>query len=145
MMLSFGIQHSDAALNLIWVALCVSALLWQLLSQSRRTGFSSQVLRRDGLAVFLAAVALFPCISASDDRVRLRDLDAAQTTQSTVQKGIGDNLTLSLQLEDLEHAQAATVFSLLLFLSFLLMVRIEDATCIPLARANSASRGPPSF
>jgi hypothetical protein len=141
MMLSLGIQHADAALNLIWVLLCVSALLWQW----KRTGFSSQMLRRDGLAVFLAAVALFPCISASDDRIRLRDLDAAQTAQNTLQKGLGDNVPLSMQLEDLEHAQAATLVSLFLFLSFLLMVRIEDATCIRLARANSASRGPPSL
>src|SRR5690349_9713945 len=105
-MLSFGIQHSDAALNLLWVALCVSALLWQW----KRTGFSSAVLRKGGLAVFLAAVALFPCVSASDDRVQLRSLGSAQSTDTSVQKVLHDNFPLSLQLEDLEHAQASTVF-----------------------------------
>ncbi len=94
--------------------------------------------------LFLAAVALFPCISASDDRVRLQDFDSAQGA-SSVQKTHGDNLPLSLQLEDLEHAQAATVYSLLLILSFLLMVRIEEATCIRLAYTEASSRGPPSL
>src|SRR5215470_8445689 len=92
------VTHADALLNLIWVAVCVSALAWQYV-RARAAGT---------MAVFLAAVALFPCISASDDRVRLRDMDSAAGQYSTLRKSSGENLPLTVQLEDLEHAQAPT-------------------------------------
>jgi hypothetical protein len=132
-MSSASLIHADAALNLIWVVLCVSAIVWQW-TRARAAGT---------LAVFLAAVALFPCISASDDRVRLLDLDAAAGNRTAVKKSVAENLPLTLQLEDLEHAQPPTSVSFLPTLSFALMVHTEDAACIRRTRANSSSRGPP--
>jgi len=58
----------DAALNLLWLAICVSALgglaVWELRT---RTGSRRQYrLQRLG-AVLLVGVSLFPAVSSSDD------------------------------------------------------------------------------
>ena len=135
-----GSIHADTLLNLAWAAICISALVWQWHRGGKQIRFT-----RGGMAVFLAAVALFPCISASDDLVRLREMNDYQGVGQSLRKSTADLVPLTLQLEDLEHAQAASFVTFLLILSFLLMVPREDAEYWRLASVNASSRAPPSL
>jgi len=132
----------DTALNLTWALLCVSALglLWW---RDRRSANRDPRARlRRTLSIFVAAVALFPCISASDDRVRLLDLDSLLSTHSAVSSAHTEN-PLAMQLEELEHAQPTLAFVLILILCFFLMVRSEEAGFGRSTARDSHSRAPP--
>ena len=63
------------ALNVVWVAAALVALGLLVYHERRRYSHLRDRFRR-GFAVFLAAVALFPCISASDDLVRFGQMPA---------------------------------------------------------------------
>ena len=86
----------DTILNLAWAIACVAALGWHTWRDCqagvRNQGFCS----RRTLSVILAALSLFPCISATDDRVRLAEFDWSADRPSCV----GQNQPHNLQLED---------------------------------------------
>lgn len=131
----------DTALNLGWALVCIGAVLWLLWRGPAHTRTHKGLIRvYRGVSVFLAAVALFPCISASDDRIQLQDLEAVVNHTPGLDH---DNLALTAQLEAIEHGQAATPFVLMLsWCSFLLTPAAEPVqqhTPCPAA----LSRGPP--
>ena len=67
---------SDTVLNLVWVLLALASfacLAVVELRHRRAGGLRGRV--RLGLAVLAATVALFPCVSASDDLVTLKQLE----------------------------------------------------------------------
>ena len=110
---------TEAILNLVWVLLCIGALSGQLWRDQRRVG-SRAVRWQRVVSVLLAAVALFPVISASDDRLRLADLHAAAPPASAAfDRGQMHEAALSPPLEDPEHGQiAAPVLLFTFFVSF---------------------------
>src|SRR5689334_22520044 len=57
----------DSALNFLWCAIGVGALLALLLSERRKEPRQSTGRSRRLVAVFLTTVSLFPCVSATDD------------------------------------------------------------------------------
>lgn len=102
-------MHFDTALNLVWALVGVVALGALGVSELRRGAVTLQSRCRRGIAVLVATVALFPCISASDDLVCLEQLQVGpakraefaqgQTKESNQRLG----LSLALQLESLEN------------------------------------------
>ena len=139
-------SYIDTALNLAWVLLCLGALLCHWIRERRHSGVRSHRVRvHRMLSVLLAAVSLFPCISASDDAVRLRSLGSGMDGQMTFDQSRSANLPLMAQLEDLEHAQIAAPFTLVLVLCFFLFVALEQFTPLRAFHPDSLSRGPPAF
>ena len=106
--------HLDTALNLMWAAISVSALLWfARLERNRGRRVSPHGRYRRLFAVCLMAVVIFPSISDSDDLFHFSLLQIP-TRQSG---GFGsapqedrqekDNLQLARLLETLEHFQVS--------------------------------------
>jgi len=110
---------TEAILNIVWVLLCVGALSYHFWRDRRRAGSRTRALRwQRAISVVVAAVALFPVISASDDRLRLADLySASPPQQASLDRGKVDHSLLSPSLEDPEHGQTTgprLIFELLI-------------------------------
>lgn len=108
-------MHFDVALNLIWAIVGAVSLVILGVSELRRGVTTLRSRCRRGIAVFIATVALFPCISASDDLVCLKQLNFGASmgmeqfgpqSKSSNEKS---NLSLALQLESLEHSQISSM------------------------------------
>src|SRR5450432_3318201 len=97
------------ALNVLWALLGAAVLLANLRSERRRTSGRGGLRRWS--AVLLVVLALFPCISASDD-----ELGFASLRTSTQSSGAADPVTQQLirALQALEgcHVSAQFVLSL---------------------------------
>ena len=76
------VNKTEFILNLAWMLLCAGALGTQVWRDRFRKGSSNRSLRLRSLSVLIAALALFPVISASDDRIRLADLETISVQQS---------------------------------------------------------------
>ncbi len=73
----------DAVLNLVWGLMAVGSLAAFGLAELRgRRRSKSRRPWHQGLAVFVAAVALFPCISASDDILRFEQLEVGAQAEA---------------------------------------------------------------
>ncbi|MCU1238505.1 MAG: hypothetical protein JWP63_6472 [Candidatus Solibacter sp.] len=108
----------DAALNLLWLAISVSALLW-----FSQRGSNRGRLRRF-FAVCMMAVAIFPSVSDSDDllnfsllRIPTNHRGGVGTVPTPEDSREKDNLHLARTLETLEHYQVSGfyIISLALF------------------------------
>jgi hypothetical protein len=106
--------HLDTALNLLWAAISVSALLWFALvewNRGRRVSRHGSFKRL--FAVCLMAIAIFPSISDSDDLFHFSLLQVPNRQSG----GFGsapqedrqekDSLQLARLLETLEHFQVS--------------------------------------
>ncbi len=140
----------DAALNLVWALVGAVALgALAVRDVRRRTPFWDRC--RGALAVFIASVALFPCVSASDDLVRFERLQVSSQAASAVasplpeKRGEKPALYLARLLESLENFQISTACRFLVTLFFLALVaafshqRVERPLPCPLGRS------PPRF
>ena len=137
---------TEIILNLAWMLLCIGALsaqVWmdRLRSRSAKRPFQ---LRRS-LSVLIAALALFPVISASDDRIRLADLNATPVQSSTVESGQMHNLLSSAPLEDPEHGQTAEPFFLISIVCLFLIARPEIAALVRWFSISAVGRAPPAL
>src|SRR5579863_3961932 len=76
-------EYANSLLNLAWLALCIAAFTWLLVSTRRRGESSGRLVMGRALALALALVSLFPCVSASDDSVRLALLNAQASADTS--------------------------------------------------------------
>ena len=136
------------ALNLIWVAAALSAL--GLLAWRERHRFSRLRDRfRRGFAVFLAAVALFPCISASDDFVRFGQMasnpNAATEMAAATPDASGEGRTIHLAqlLQVLESFQLSAAARLLVALGFFSLTPSAAESGPERSVPSPSSRAPP--
>ena len=138
-------MFADTMLNLAWAAVCLAAFAWFVAVERRR--ISRRALISRAVALALALVSLFPCVSASDDAVRLQFFSAggdhhAPGAPQPDKKNLG---TLVRQLETLDSVQISVVlvlcFCLYLFAVALTEVH-ESVERFPLIRAG---RAPPSI
>jgi hypothetical protein len=149
-------EYANSALNFAWVAVCVAAFTWFLLSTARREGSRrvlpsrvllssvrmssvrmSRVLMCRALALGLALVSLFPSVSASDDSIRMDLLDAQLTADSSGQSSWSahhkpaDELlaVVARLLEVLESAQVTAILAFSVTLcSFALALALAPAS-----------------
>jgi hypothetical protein len=140
----------DTALNLVWILLVAGAMGAFALIEARRFRDSSRRARlKRGLAVFVAMVALFPCISASDDLVTLRTFRALshhaapESMSQQDAKTTHPPLDLARLLEVLENFQIARASILVLVFTFLALVARPSVVGITQSLAAASERSPP--
>jgi hypothetical protein len=131
-------------LNLGWAVLCIGGVLWHLWWTHRYApAISRRVHFYRTVSVFLAAVSLFPCISASDDRIRLRDLDTAGTNSAALTSGYDSNYQLIAQLQDIEHGRTTAPFVFVPALSSVPLIQQERPVIVRASHRDTPSRAPP--
>jgi len=92
--------------------------------------------------VLIAALALFPVVSASDDRIRLTDLSAAPPQQVAFDNG--HNMP-SAALEDPEHGQTAEPFLLTIIVCLFLIAHREQSALSRWFPISALGRAPPQL
>ena len=140
----------DAGLNLLWALMGVVALGALAVRDARR-----QVRLRDrcrsALAVFIASVALFPCVSASDDLVRFDRLQVSSPAANAVtsplpaKRGPRAALCLARLLESLENFQISTTCRFLITLYLLALVGAISRQGVERPLPCPFGRSPPCF
>jgi hypothetical protein len=136
-------------LNLLWGLGAVAAIGLLAFQERRRVSRLRDRCRRS-FVVFLAAVALFPCISASDDLVRFgvmpaalraegAKLDAAVPANSSSSHAVH----LARLLEALESFQIAVAIEALVALCFFTWVLFAAEFASERITLSSTSRAPP--
>lgn len=136
-------------LNLFWALGAVSAIGLLAFRERRRRSRLRDRCRR-GFVVFLAAVALFPCISASDDLVRFGVMPAALRSQGTkvqaavpARSGSSHAVHLARLLEALESFQIAVAIEVLIALCFFTWVLFAAEFAAERIALSPTSRAPP--
>ena len=138
-----AVTKTEALLNLLWVTVCAGALGLHFWRNYFREGAQTQAVRlRRTLSVLLAAVALFPCISASDDRVRLGDLDSAPVSQTAYNRPHLGAVLLPI-LEDPEHGQTVAPFVFAAMASSFATVSVESPVLVKGVSFATLGRAPP--
>ncbi|MEO8597178.1 MAG: hypothetical protein ABI759_27920 [Candidatus Solibacter sp.] len=142
--------HLDVALNLVWLAISFAALLWFARREwkSGRRAISHGRLQRL-FAICLMAVALFPCISDSDDlfHFSLLQVPTSQTggvgTEPHEERQEPSNLQLQRLLETLEHFQVSAFYLFLFTLCCLALALFLRVSSYSRATRCYAGRAPP--
>jgi hypothetical protein len=140
------VAKTEVILNLVWMLLCIGALAAQVWMDRLRSGAGNRTIRlRRSLSVLIAALALFPVISASDDRVRLADLYATPSQGMAVESGQMHSLLSSAPLEDPEHGQTAEPFFLVAIVCLFLIARPQVAALARWFSISAVGRAPPAL
>jgi hypothetical protein len=144
-------MYADSLLNWGWTGICLATFAWFLISAWKGRLQNRHANPRQAVALALALVSLFPCISASDDSARLKywnlqgspDTPAYRADSSS--RNDSERLTALVRLlEVLEACQAAVtkLFSLVLTLFALVAaLRLSRTECVSPWRAG---RSPPA-
>ena len=136
--------QTEALLNLFWVLVCLTGWGVHLWRNRNHNAQSWTARLRRTLTVLVAAVALFPCISASDDRLRLGSSDTLPANQLAFDHSRLNN-ALNPILEDPEHGQTSAPQLLAFFVSFFVMVRVETPPPVRWFPLSSLGRAPPAI
>jgi hypothetical protein len=113
------VSETEFILNLAWMLLCIGALSAQVWRDGLRLGSRDRGIQvRRTLSVLIAALALFPVVSASDDRIRLADLQAYPAQQTPSAHKDTHSPLSSASIEDPEHGQTVDPFFLSVTLRF---------------------------
>lgn len=141
--------YADVLLNTVWALVCAGALIYHFNREARRSSSTSWMRTCRALAVILAAVSLFPCVSASDDAVRTQYFESTQTDPQHPQDGQHRKTpekslaTLVRLLEALDSAQIAVVWVLAVALCFFALVSIQRRPGIESFLIRRPGRSPP--
>jgi hypothetical protein len=143
-------EYANSLLNLAWLALCIAAFTWFLLSTRRRGVSSRRLVMGRGLALALALVSLFPCVSASDDSVRLALLNAQASADTSgnsswsAQHASTEMLAiLAGLLEVLESAQVSAILALAIALCVFSLALAIHPDSLDRFLPSCAGRAPP--
>jgi hypothetical protein len=140
------VAKTEVILNLAWMLLCIGALGAQVWVDRLRSGTRNRGIRvRRTLSVLIAALALFPVISASDDRIRLADLDASPVQQNAFERGQIHHLLNSAPLEDPGHGQTAAPVFLVVIVCFFLLRRMDTFPLAHWSSIRAFGRAPPQL
>ena len=120
---TLGIVHLTTALNLLWGLLAGIAFSVYARNEAGHGSRSRRGAWRRFSAVAIIVLALFPCISASDDILGFAALTPSGQQNSSVEDRV--SLQLASLLQSLEQIQIAEVFSLVLALSFFGLVTLS--------------------
>lgn len=124
-------NFTAVSLDVVWALFCAGALVYQFTLEFRRAPSSFWKRACRTLAVLLAAVSLFPCVSASDDWVRAEYWNATQADphhkQSDESKKSPEKslATLVRLLEALESVQVSLIWVLAVALCSFALLAVE--------------------
>ena len=137
-------------MNLAWVALCIAAFTWLLVSTRRRVVSSRRLVLGRALALSLALVSLFPCVSASDDSVRLALLNAQASANTSghsswsARHASTEMLAILVGLlEVLESAQVTAILALTIALCVFSLALAVHPNSLDRFLPSCAGRAPP--
>jgi hypothetical protein len=140
------VGKTEVILNVAWMLLCIGALSAQLWRDRLRPGRRDRSIRlRRSLCVLITALALFPVISASDDRISLAGLQAVPPQQSALDRGQTHGPLGSGTIEDPEHGQTADPFFLIVILCFFLIVPMGASALARWFSVTTLGRAPPQL
>ena len=141
----------DNGLNLLWALLALAALGTLAVAEFRRAKPSTWTARcRRGVAVFVAAVALFPCVSASDDFVRFEQLEIGLQAHTKVRSNHPSKsnekpaLYLARLLEALENFRASGACRLFVILCCVAFVHVGSKLRYERELPSYTGRSPPA-
>ena len=144
-------EDTSSLLNLVWAAICLAAFTWFLASSIHRQRCSRRIMTIRAVALALALVSLFPCISASDDAIRQELLDAQMAADPTghshwVGRHAGGEMLATLVglLEVLESAQVSAILALAISLSLFALTLAIRAESVDRFLPACPGRAPPS-
>ncbi len=136
-------------LNLFWALGALAAIGLLAFRERHRVSRLRDRCRR-GFVVFLAAVALFPCISASDDLVRFGVMPAVRRVEGVkleaavpAKSGSGHAVHLARLLEALESFQIAVAIEVLVALCFCNWVLLTAEFAAERMALTPTGRAPP--
>ena len=151
----------EAILNLAWAAICLTAFTWLIAVEKRCGQAGGRTIVYRAVALSLALVSLFPCVSASDDWVRLQFLaaNAAPNTAANTEglpagsqhklPASGDQpdskafVLLVRMLEALDSVQVTVALALSVVLSLFALALIETHRSLDRFLPARAGRAPP--
>jgi len=135
-------------LNLIWIALALGSVGALLVSERWRVSTRSARVQRM-MAVLLASVSLFPCVSASDDVISFGYVSADLETRSGFGHSVPDttnsNTVVYLALQNLEHLQVTAFFTLVIAFCFFGLVSFQAPRSVFRKLPSFLSRAPPQI
>jgi hypothetical protein len=144
-------EYANSLLNLAWLALCIGAFTWFLVSTRRRGVSSRRLVMGRALALALALVSLFPCVSASDDSARLALLNAQASANTSgrsswsAQHSSNEMLAILVGLlEVLESAQVSAVLALAVSLCVFSLALTVHPDSLDRLLPSCAGRAPPN-
>lgn len=139
-------MYADNILNLAWALLGIAAFVWFVRVEKRRA--SRRAITSRAVALSLALVSLFPCVSASDDAVRLQYFSVKTSdTHHPTKAPLPDkkNLaTLVRLLEALDSVQITVGLILCLCLFLFALALIESHQSLDRFLPIRAGRAPPA-
>jgi hypothetical protein len=145
--------YTDVLLNLVWAAVCLAAFTWLIASEKRRAQAGWRAITNRAMALSLALVSLFPCVSASDDWVRLQFLGASATSPASnvpnkapVSRDQPDQKALGMLvrlLEALDSVQVSVAVALSIVLCLFALALIETHRSLDRFLPARAGRAPP--
>jgi len=140
----------ESGLNLAWALFAVAALaVFVVCERQRRRGTTLAARCRRGLAVFVAAVALFPSVSVSDDFVRIKSLQVGTPASAQIGSPVNTNssdtpgIYLARLSDALENSQISSIRGLLVTLCFFALVGVPFEHGRDRSLPSFASRAPP--
>lgn len=143
-------EFANSFLNLAWLALCVAAFTWFLVSTRRRGVSSRRLVLGRALALGLALVSLFPCVSASDDSVRLALLNAQASADTSghsswsARHASTEMLAILVGLlEVLESAQVSAILAMAIALCLFSLALALHPNSLDRFLPSCAGRAPP--
>lgn len=139
----------DIALNAVWALFCAGAVVYQIRAERVRRFGSRRARIFRAVALFLAVVSLFPCVSASDDSVRYEYLDSNPGTPARPHSAPAprtpekSHVVLVRMLEALESVQVPLIWAFAITLCFFALVSVEWRQGLDRFLPRSAGRDPP--
>lgn len=141
----------DTALNVLWCAIGVVALLALFFSE-RRNGPGGETGRvRRVVAVLLTTVSLFPCVSATDDEFCFSLLQTSTGKHGGVGAPLPEDAKgqagqcLARVLESLDHYQVSSAYSFAVIFWFIGLVLLATKLVAVRDLLYRAGRSPPAF
>ena len=142
-------MSTETILNLIWLLLSAAFLAAVGFSDMRRSRRANRISRPKRLvAVFIAALFIFPCISASDDLWAFQNLLAIPESRKVLQSPFVETSEiptwrLARFFESLQSFPLSLAFSLSVLFCFLGMIFIPSSSTRWRFILSGSSRSPP--
>jgi hypothetical protein len=137
----------ETALNVLWCAIGVVALLGLYLSERRKGPRDTTGRMRRILAVVLTTVSLFPCVSATDDEFCFSLLQSTSGKHdgmgAPLPEDAREKASLGRILETIDHYQLSSAYSFAVIFWFIGLVLLATKPVTMRARLQRAGRSPP--